>query len=167
MASDVALDAGTQRSSPFLNKIGLHENASDPCLFTGSIHNPSNSVDSQLSSPLTLGLYVNDFIYFYEDTEIEQKIKTLLLLLVTVKFRGTVEWFLGTHFQWLATDNVVSLYLSQTGLAAYLVKDNNIYTRNITPDATLYCLGLPINAIPELDKPDDSPWIDWLACSEH
>jgi hypothetical protein len=92
---------------------------------------------------------------------------------------GTVELFLGTHVQWLATDNVMSVHLSQTGSAAHLVKDNNIHTCNITPDATLYCLELPINAIPESDEPDDCPalieckrkyqsmvgFISWLAQS--
>jgi hypothetical protein len=102
-----------------LKQIGLHENASNPCLFTSSIHNPSNPADSPLSSSLTLGLYVDDFIYFSEDPEVKQKFETLLLSLVTVKFMGTVEWFLGTHCQWLATDNVVSVHLSQTSSAAH------------------------------------------------
>jgi hypothetical protein len=94
---------------------------------------------------------------------------------------GMVEWFLGTHFQRLATDNIVSVCLSQTGFAAHLVKDNNIHLRNITHDATPYHSGLPINAIPKTDEPDNCPalikWkckyqsvigsIGWLAQSTH
>ncbi len=39
----------------------------------------------------------------------------------------------------------------------HLVKDNNAHTLNITPDATPYCSGLPIDACPESDKVDDCP----------
>jgi hypothetical protein len=54
-------------------------------------------------------------------------------------------------------DNKVSFHLSQTGFAAHLVKDNNAHLRNITPNATLYCSGLPINTIPESDKDNNCP----------
>jgi hypothetical protein len=49
------------------------------------------------------------------------------------------------------------VHLSQTGFVAHLVEDNNAHTHNITPDATPYRLGLPINAYPESDKADDCP----------
>ena len=39
---------------------------------------------------------------------------------------GTVEWFLGTHFQWMVTPEVIAVHLSQTGFAANLVEENNI-----------------------------------------
>ncbi len=132
-------------------------------------------------SPLTLGLYVNDFVYFLEDPATKNKFETLLSTLVIVEFMGMVEWFLGMHFQWLATDGIVSVHLSQTGFVAHLVKDNNIHRRNITHNATPYRSGLPIDAIPESDKPDDCPAllerkrkyqsvvrsIGWLAQSTH
>jgi hypothetical protein len=117
-----------------LEQIGLYENPPDPCLFTGAINDPSNPADSPSSSPLTLGIYVDDFIYFSEDPAVKQKFETLLSSLVTVEFMGTVEWFLGTHFQWHAPDDIVSVHLSQT--AAHLVEDNNIHTHNITPNAS-------------------------------
>jgi len=81
----------------------------------------------------------------------------LLSSLVTVDFMGTVSWFLGTHFQWSCYDNVVSMHLSQTGFAAHLVEANNAHTRNVTPDATPYRSGLPIDACPESDEADDCP----------
>ncbi len=49
------------------------------------------------------------------------------------------------------------VHLSQTRFAAHLVEENNIYLRNVIPDATPYCSGLPINAIPESDKDEESP----------
>jgi hypothetical protein len=70
---------------------------------------------------------------------------------------GTVEWFLGAHFQWLLTSDIVEVCLSQTGFAAHLVEENFVHLKNVTPDATPYCLGLPINAIPESDEDEKSP----------
>jgi hypothetical protein len=92
-----------------------------------------------------------------EDPATEHKFKTLLSTLVTVEFMGTVEWFLGTHFQWLATDDIVSVHLSRTGFAAHLIADNKIYMCNITHDATPYHSGIPINAIPESDETNNCP----------
>ena len=70
---------------------------------------------------------------------------------------GTVEWFLGTHFQWLITPEVVSVHLCQTGFAANLVKENNIHLSNITHNATPYRSGLPIDAITESDEDKECP----------
>ena len=94
---------------------------------------------------------------------------------------GTVEWFLGTHFQWLVTPSIVKVHLSQTGFGSHLVEENNIHLRNIMPDATPYWSGLPIDACPESDKDEMNPtfleqkWkyqsivgsIGWLAQSIH
>ncbi len=53
--------------------------------------------------------------------------------------------------------DTVSVHLSQTGFAAHLVENNNVHDRNITPDATPYRLGLPIDACPESDEADNCP----------
>ena len=140
-----------------LASIGLKPNASDPCMFTGSITDPNDPAAHIPSAPLTIGLYVDDFVYFSEDPEVERKFEQLLSSLITVDFMGTVDWFLGTHFQWSCYHNEVSVHLSQTGFAAHLVEDNNAHTRNITPDATPYRSGLPIDACPESDEADDCP----------
>jgi hypothetical protein len=76
---------------------------------------------------------------------------------------------------------VVRVHLSQTGFASHLVEENNIHHRNITPNATPYWSGLPIDACPESDKDKESPGflkcrrkyqsivgsIGWLAQSTH
>jgi hypothetical protein len=90
---------------------------------------------------------------------------------------GTVEWFLGIHFQWKITPSIVQVHLSQTGFASQLVEDHNTHTRQITPDATPYRSGLPIDAIPELMKMTNLRHLlnanvnikgfFWLACSMH
>ncbi len=70
---------------------------------------------------------------------------------------GTMDWFLGTHFQWSSSPNSVSVHMNLTGFAAHLGEDNNVHTRNITPNATPYRSGLPIDAIPESDNDDNCP----------
>ncbi len=70
---------------------------------------------------------------------------------------GTVKWFLGTYFQWMATPELVQVHLRQTGFASHLVGENNIHLHNVTPDATPYCSGLPIDPCPESDKDKKLP----------
>ncbi len=136
----------------------MFKNASNPCMFTGRIIDPSNPAADIPTVPLTIGLYVDDFIYFTEDPAVERRFKQLLSGLVTVNFMGTVDWFLGTHFQWSSYNNEVSVHLSQTGFAAHLVGNNNVHGRNITtPDATPYRSGLPIDACPKFDEADYCP----------
>ncbi len=95
--------------------------------------------------------------YFSEDPVEEEKLQCHLKDQITVDFMGTVEWFLGTHFQWLLTPITVEVHLSQTGFAAHLVEGNSVHLRTMTPDATPYCLGFPFVAIPESNKDKDSP----------
>ena len=66
--------------------------------------------------------------------------------LITVDFMGTVKWFLGTHFQWMITPDIFQAHLNQTGFVAQLVEEHNLHICNVTPDATPYCSGLPIDA---------------------
>ena len=140
-----------------LSSIGLKPNASDPCMFTGTLCDPDNPAADLPSDPLTIGLYVDDFVYFSENPAAERHFERLLSRLVTVDFMGTVDWFLGTHFQWSCFGGEVSVHLSQTGFAAHLVEDNNAHERNVTPDATPYRSGLPIDACPESNEADDCP----------
>jgi hypothetical protein len=69
----------------------------------------------------------------------------------------TIDWFLGTHYQWLSSNNEVSVRLSQMGFATNLVKDNNAHSKNITPDASPYRSGLPIDPVPDSNKDNDCP----------
>jgi hypothetical protein len=54
-----------------LQQIGLHQNAYNPCLFTGNIINPNNPSDVTLSTPLTLGIYVDGFVYVSADPAVK------------------------------------------------------------------------------------------------
>ena len=140
-----------------LTSLGLQQNAYDPCLFSGHVIDPSDPTGSPTSSPLTLGLYVDDFVYFSDDPAVEATFERLLKQYSTVDFMGTVEWFLGTHFQWLVSPDVVKVHLSQTGFASHLVEETDVHLRNITPDATPYRSGLPIDACPESDEDELTP----------
>jgi hypothetical protein len=140
-----------------LEALGLKQNAYDPCLFSGHVVDPDDPSDTPTSAHLTLGLYVDDFIYFSNDATVEAKFQRLLKRHVAVDFMGDVEWFLGTHFQWSVSPEAVKVHLSQTGFASHLVEAHDIHLRNVTPDATPYRSGLPIDAIPDSDEDDDSP----------
>jgi hypothetical protein len=83
-----------------LASISLKPNVSDPCMFTGSISDPNDPAADIPFTPLTIGLYVDDFVYFSVDPEVERRFEQLLSSLITVNFMGTVDWFLGTRFQW-------------------------------------------------------------------
>jgi hypothetical protein len=140
-----------------LNTMGLTQNKKDPCLFTGCVINPPNPADTPSTSPIALGLYVDDFVYFSADPGVEEKFQCIVKELITVDFMGTVEWFLGTHVQWMITPDIVTVHLNQTGFAANLFKENNIHHRSITHDATPYRSGLPIDAIIESDENKECP----------
>ena len=51
--------------------MGLQPNPYDPCVFTGHIVDPSIENDAPSSKPLTVGLYVDDFVFFSELDEVE------------------------------------------------------------------------------------------------
>lgn len=79
-------------------KLGLQQNAYDPCLLSGQVIDPSDPLGSPLSSPLTLGLYADNFVYFSEDPAVEAKFERLLQAEAKVDFMGPVEWFLAHMF---------------------------------------------------------------------
>jgi hypothetical protein len=95
-----------------LNSLGLKNNALDTCLFAGNIIDTFNPAAAPSLAPLTLGIYVDDFVYFSDDSEVERRFEQLLAGMVTVEFVGNVDWFLGTHFQWSCSDNDISIHLS-------------------------------------------------------
>ncbi len=60
-------------------------------------NNPNNHVSDH---PLPLGLYVDNFVYFFEDPKVEDLFCRLLSKRCKVDFMGIIEWFLGVHFSW-------------------------------------------------------------------
>ena len=161
-----------------LISIGLTPSLEDPCLYSGFITDPSDPTIKS-TSPLTLGLYVDDFVYFSEDPSVESLFCRLLAERCKVDFMGVVEWFLGVHFAWRITPSSVSVHLNQSGFASNLVESFFQDSRNVTPTATPYRSGVPIDSIAPSTDDDDSPAqlrrtaayqsligsIGWLSCS--
>jgi hypothetical protein len=59
------------KTNAILISIGLKPSLEDPCLYSGFIQDPSDPSSAKSTSPLTLGLYVDDFLYFSEDPSVE------------------------------------------------------------------------------------------------
>ena len=106
---------------------------------------------------MSIGLYVDDFVYFSKDPEVESLFKRLLQDQVKVDFMGLVEWFLGIHFSLRFTPSKVDVHLNQTGFAANLVEQFCRDTWEPTPTDTPYRSGVPIDLIESSSDDDDSP----------
>ncbi len=106
---------------------------------------------------MSIGLYVNDFVYFSEDLEVESLFECLLKEQVKVDFMGLVEWFLGVHFSWCFTPSKVDVHLNQTSFADNLVEQFCRDAWEPTPTATPYWSGVPIDSIAASSDDDDSP----------
>jgi hypothetical protein len=146
-----------EKIDSILHSIGLTPNAHDPCLYTGFVRDPRNPSAPHLDVFLSLGLYVDDFVHFLEDPNVEVLFERLLQERVKVDFMGLVEWFLDIHFSWRFTSSGVDVHLNQTGFAANLVE---LFCRDSwdpTPTATPYWLGVPINSIVPSPDADDYP----------
>ena len=142
----------------------------DPCIYQGVLSSPiardPTSVTqfpgdeaSPTDKPLNLGLYVDDFVYFSEDPEIERCFERMLAAKLKVEFMGTVNWFLGTHFEWSShQDGSLSVHLSQEAYAQNIVETHRLANINFNPLATPYRSGCPINATPSatVDKDDQA-----------
>lgn len=137
--------------------MGLRPNQYDPCLYSGFLRDPLDPSAPASSVPITLGLYVDDFVYFLESDDVERKFDRILREQVRVDFMGVVEWFLGTHFLWHVTPSTVKVHLNQAGYAANLVERHNMHLKAPTPTATPYRSGIPIDSIEESTLEDDDP----------
>ena len=137
--------------------MGLKPNLYDPYLYSGFIINPSNPTDIPSKVPLTVDLYVDDFVFFSKDAAVESKFQNILSKLVPVDFMGTVKWFLGVHFLWDKSNTHLSVHLNQAGFAQNLVESFDRHTKSHTPNSIPYRSGLPIDAFAGHDPLDKSP----------
>jgi hypothetical protein len=96
-----------------LQALGLQPSLEDFCLFTGFVRDPKNPTGKPTTKPLSLGLYVDDFVYFSEDPAVENLFCHLQGDQCKANFILTiVDWFLGVHFLWRITPSSVSVYLN-------------------------------------------------------
>ena len=66
--------------------------------------------------PLTLGLSVNNFVFFSTCDAVEEKFQQIISYLITVNFMVVVEWFLGIHFSWRLSNGNIDIHMNQSGL---------------------------------------------------
>ena len=133
-----------------LDILGLDPHPHSPCIFKGEII-PGRP-------PLFLGLYVDDFIYFSTDDEVEKQFQTLLESKTNVDFMGPVSHFLGHKFQWdkYHKDNTdhLRVHLSQS---AYV--DHLLDIANLGPSSKLTMTtsrsGKPVDSIVESPVPPE------------
>jgi hypothetical protein len=137
--------------------IGLTPLLEDPCLHSGFIQDPLDLSGTKSKSPLSLGLYVDDFVYFSKDPAIEALFCCLLAKWCKVNLMGIMNWFLGVRFSWQITPSTVTVHLNQSGFASNLVESFSLSNRCQTPTATPYLSGVPIDSVASSYEDDDSP----------
>jgi hypothetical protein len=71
MVYDVVPTIGTTKINAILQSIGLTPLLEDPCLYSGFIQDPLDPSGTKSVSPLLLGLYLNDFVYFLQDPAVK------------------------------------------------------------------------------------------------
>jgi hypothetical protein len=121
-----------------LHLIGFTPLLKDSYLYTGFIRNLSDPLAMVSLVPLSLGMYVNDFVYFSEDPTVVALFCHLLAKRCKVDFMGVVEWFLGAHFSWQITPSLVAVHLNQSVFTTHLIESFARQARNETPTATPY-----------------------------
>lgn len=127
--------------------MGLVPSASDLCLFIG-VPSTKKHPASARDKPIQVGIYVDDFVYYSEDNSVETRFATILKSQFKIDFMGTVNWFLGTHFEWANHFNgALSVHLSQKAFTQNLVKRHRLNTVNFNPSSSPYCSSCPINSI--------------------
>jgi hypothetical protein len=84
-----ALVTGMTKNA-ILCSIGLTLSLEDPCLYSGFIQNPSDPSGTKTDVPLSLGLYIDNFIYFSEDPAVKDLFCQLLAQWCKVDFMGIV-----------------------------------------------------------------------------
>eukprot|EP00956_Cyclotella_meneghiniana_P020999 scaffold37679_cov76-Cyclotella_meneghiniana.AAC.13 len=165
-----------------LKGIGLTPSPHDPCLYSGivtpsapdtssgpssdpvpcpahpDVASPSSATASTPTDrkPVHVGIYVDDFVFFSEDpTEEELFKKALGTCTVPIDWMGTVDYFLGTAFQWKRHDDGhLSVLLTQSAFTEYSAHRFAVDKLNPVPNMTPYRSGIPIDSIPPPDPAD-------------
>jgi hypothetical protein len=99
-----------------------------------------------------LALYVDDFLYFSLDDEVEHYFQNALSQKLKVDFLGEAEWFLGMKFDWTRQqDGNAICRISQEGYVTTIANELGLSSANKNPLMTPFQSGLPINTIPKVD----------------
>ena len=144
-----------------LKEMGLSPSPHDPCLYTGIIDLPSSGPQAQTAaSPrqeISIGLYVDDFVYYSANDAEEKLFEQVLASKLKVDFMGDVDYFLGTAFTWRrGDDGHLAVHFNQTAFTEFSAHRFGLDKVNRTPNMTPYRSGLPIDSIspPSSNDPD-------------
>lgn len=106
------------------------------------------------TSPVYIGIYVDDIIYFSPSDAVEKKFEELLGSVVQADFMGQVSYFLGIEFQWKHhTDGHVTAILTQESFADSLIESLGFEFASSSTFLTPYRSGLPIDSVQHDDMP--------------
>ncbi len=134
-------------ASRTLKEIGLQQHPFSPCIFYGSI------IEGE--PPIYVGIYVDDFIYFSQSREVEEKFEKEFGSKIPMDFNGDITYFLGINFKCKRhPDGNVSIFLSQQAFIENLVETAGLSGRAVNTPHTPYRSGLPVDKIPILDLPE-------------
>ena len=94
-------------------------------------------------------MYVDDFVYFSADPDVEKAFETQLSQQIKVDFMGTAEWFVGIKFDGsFSSDGKVDCPLSQEAYANIIVEAMGLGDASVSPLMTPFRSGYPIDAVP-------------------
>jgi hypothetical protein len=129
-------------------EIGLTRCRNDSCLFVGSVI-PGKP-------PLYLVLYVDDFLYFSPDADVEKHFELSLAKKLKVDFMGDAEFFLGIKFDWVfSSDGHLDCRLSQDAFVNVIVDAMGLTDCSASPKMTPFRSGFPIDVIPCKEMSDE------------
>ena len=127
------------KAASLLQQLGLKPCPNAPCIFKGEI--------IKGKPPLTLGLYVDDFVYFSVDDEVEKAFEEKFAKLTKVDYMGTVTHFLGIRFQWRQTPSHTQVHLSQEAFIDALLQQYGLHNISTKSNPTPYRSGYPVDSI--------------------
>ena len=139
-----------------LLKTGLNPSLYETCLLSGVLAKPS-SPDTiyAVQFQLYVGLFVDNFIFYYSDQTQEVLFKILLQEHIQVDFMGDVEYFLGTTFTWIKhKDRNISFHICQYAFTGFTAHWFLVHTANKVPNMTPYSSGFPVDSIPPFEPLD-------------
>jgi hypothetical protein len=151
-----AMKSLQNKINSILQSINLTPLLEDPCLYSGFIQDPSNPSGTKFVYSLSLGLYVDNFVYFSEDPVVKDLFCCLLAQRWKVNFMRIVYWFLGVQYSWRITPSLVTIHLTQSGFVSNLVESFSLSNRNQTPTATPYWPSIPICSVTPSSEEDKS-----------
>ena len=129
-----------EKCRSILLSIGFKQCPNAPCLFVG------NLIEGE--PPLYIGIYVDDFAYFSESDEVEQKFEEEFGKRIKTKFNGVIDYFLGIKFTYKNyQDGTLSCHLSQEAFTDTLVNHCKLDSPHVTTPHSPYRSGLPVDKL--------------------